>query len=70
MRRSLATIIATAAILLSGLAHADTIYQVKVYRTTADKLITDRRLTCTYGQWSSTTLPNGSTVLSRSKVCQ
>lgn len=70
MRRTLATVIATGAILLSGLAHAEVYYQGRVYQTTADRIIADQRLTCTYGPWSFTTTSDGVTVLTRAKVCK
>jgi hypothetical protein len=66
---SLKAAIAATAILLSGAAHAEVLFRGKVYQTTADRLIAERQLQCTYGEWSLETLPNGSTVLTRSKVC-
>jgi hypothetical protein len=41
----------------------------KPYETTADRIIAERQLQCTYGEWRSETLPNGSTVIIRDKVC-
>lgn len=70
MRRTLATVIATGAILLSGLAHAEVYHQGRVYQTTADRIIVDQRLKCTYGPWSFEQAPNGATILTRAKVCK
>lgn len=69
MKRTIATAIAAAAYLLSTMVHAETLHQGKVYRTTADRIIVEQRLPCTYGRWESRTLPSGATVLTRHKVC-
>lgn len=65
MKRAIATIV----LLLAGSAHAEVLYRGKVYQVTADRIIADRQLQCTYGEWQSETTSNGSTVLTRSKVC-
>jgi hypothetical protein len=48
---------------------ADVLVDGKVYPVTADRIIVERQLQCTYGQWRSETLPNGSTIIIRDKVC-
>lgn len=65
MKRAIATMV----LLLAGSANAEVLYRGKVYQVTADRIIADRQLQCTYGEWQSETLSNGSTVLTRSKVC-
>lgn len=69
MNRSLQAVIAAVALLLTGAAHAEVLYKGKVVRWTADRIIDEQHLPCVYGKWESETLPNGSTVLTRSKVC-
>ncbi len=69
MRASIGAVIATAALLLASMAHAEVLYRGKVVRWTADRIIDEQHLPCVYGPWQSETLPNGSTVLTRSKVC-
>ncbi len=66
----IAVAIAAAAILASALAHADVLHNGKVYRTTADRIISDQQLACSYGPWQQVTLPNGATIISRQKTCQ
>lgn len=65
MKRSIATIV----LLLASSANAEVLYRGKVYQVTADRIIADRQLQCTYGEWQSETTSNGSTVITRSKVC-
>jgi len=55
--------------LLSTTASAEVLYRGKVVRWTADRIIDEQHMPCVYGPWQSETLPNGSTVLTRSKVC-
>jgi hypothetical protein len=57
-----------AALLLAGSARADVYYQGKVYKTTADRIITDRQLACSYGPWRLETR-DGTTIIIRDKVC-
>jgi len=66
---SIKAVVAAAAMLGSGWAHAAALVNGKVYPVTADRIIAERQLQCTYGQWRSETLPNGSTIIIRDKVC-
>ena len=68
-RRNLATVTAVAALLLSGLAQAELIHNGKPRKMVADRIIEREQLVCTYGSWQSETLPNGDTIISRTKVC-
>lgn len=70
MKQVITTAIAGAAFLLAGMVHGETLYRGKVYQTTADRLIVERKLTCSYGPWSIETTADGVTVLSRKKVCK
>jgi len=70
MKSTIATAVAGLAFLLCGMVNAETLHHGKVYQTTADRIIIERRLVCSYGQWQSSTLASGATVLTRSKVCQ
>lgn len=69
MKRTLSAVVATAAILASGLAHAELLHNGKPRKTVADKIIEREQLVCTYGKWESTTQADGSTIISRTKAC-
>lgn len=69
MKRTLSAVIATAAILASGSAHAELMHNGKPRKMVADRIIEREQLVCTYGSWQSETLPNGSTIISRTKTC-
>ncbi len=69
MRHPIATIVATAAILLSGMAHAELLHNGKPRKMIADRIIEREQLVCTYGQWESHTQADGSTIIQRTKVC-
>ncbi len=61
--------IVIALLLLSTTASAETLYNGKVYQVTADRLIAERQLACSYGQWRFETSDDGRTVIIRDKVC-
>lgn len=69
MNRTISAIAMMAAILASGLAHAELMHNGKPRKTVADKIIEREQLVCTYGTWESTTQADGSTIISRTKVC-
>lgn len=69
MKRTLSAVVATAAILASGLANAELMHNGKPRKMVADKIIEREQLVCTYGTWESTTQADGSTIISRTKVC-
>jgi hypothetical protein len=64
-----ASIIIAAILLFAGSAKAEVYYRGKVYQITADRIIAERQLQCSYGPWRSQTEPNGTTVIIRDKVC-
>jgi hypothetical protein len=67
--RSLRAVIAAVALLLSGAAHAEVLYKGKVVQWTADRIIDQQHLPCVYGPIQQDVKPNGTTVITRSKVC-
>lgn len=69
IRQSIAAVVVAAALLVTSVASAEVLYRGKVYRITADTIITDRHMPCTYGRWTFDTLPNGVAVISRTKTC-
>lgn len=52
-------------------AHAETLHRGKVYKTTADQIIAQRQLVCTYAKGSTRveTDSKGRTVVIMGKVC-
>lgn len=57
------------AFLLAVNAHAEVLHNGKVHQTTADKVIAERQLVCTYGKTRFEDLPDGRTVIVMGKVC-
>ena len=57
------------AITFAGTAGADVLVNGKVHRTTADKIVADRQLVCSYGKTRFEALPDGRTVVVMGKVC-
>lgn len=57
--------------LLSSVASAETLHRGKVYKTTADRIVAERQLVCTYAKGSTRveSLPDGRTVVIMGKVC-
>lgn len=55
--------------LLSSVASAETLHRGKVYKTTADRIIADRQLVCSYGKTRFEATPDGRTVIIMGKVC-
>lgn len=57
--------------LLASVASAETLYRGKVYKTTADRIIAERQLVCTYSKGSARVehLPDGRLVVINGKVC-
>lgn len=55
--------------LLSSVASAETLVNGKVYKTTADKIVAERQLVCTYGKTRFESDPKGRTVVIMGKVC-
>ena len=62
-------IMAVAGLLLGATARAEVLHNGKVYQVTADRLIVERQLACSYGQWRFETSDDGRTVIIRDKVC-
>jgi len=64
-------IIATIVLALATSAHAETLHRGKVHKTTADKIIAERQLVCTYAKGSTRVehLPDGRMVVIDGKVC-
>ncbi len=58
-----------AGMFLARAAHADVLVKGKVYKTTADKIIADRQLVCSYAKPRFEALPDGRTVIINGKVC-
>lgn len=54
---------------LQSNAYAETLHNGKVYRTTADRIIAERQLVCSYGKPRFEALPDGRTVVVMGKVC-
>ncbi len=55
--------------LVSSAASAETLHHGKVYRTTADRIVAERQLVCTYGKTRFESDPKGRTVVIMGKVC-
>lgn len=55
--------------LVSSVASAETLHRGKVHQTTADRIIADRQLVCSYGKPRFEALPDGRTVVVMGKVC-
>jgi len=72
--RPILAAIAAAALLACGLAKAETLTcdrkTCKVHQVTADRIIAERQLACTYGKPRFVTAPNGVTVRFNPKVCK
>ncbi len=62
-------IMAAATLLLGATAKAEVLYRGKVYQVTADRLIAERQLACSYGSWRFETSEEGKTIIIRDKVC-
>lgn len=58
-----------AAVLVSSFASAETLRKGKVHQTTADRIIAERQLVCSYGKPRFEALPDGRTVVVMGKVC-
>jgi len=57
--------------LVSSAASAETLHHGKVYKTTADRIVAERQLVCTYAKGSTRveTDSKGRTVVIMGKVC-
>jgi hypothetical protein len=54
---------------LAGSASAEVLHKGKVVQTTADRIVAERQLVCTYGKSRFEALPDGRTVVIMGKVC-
>ncbi len=54
---------------LASNARADVLVNGKVHQTTADKVIAQRQLVCSYGKTRFEATPDGRTVVIMGKVC-
>lgn len=54
---------------LQSHAHAETLHRGKVYKTTADRIIADRQLVCSYAKPRFEALPDGRMVIINGKTC-
>lgn len=61
--------IIVAAVTTASVASAETLHRGKVYKTTADKIIAERQLVCSYAKPRFEALPDGRTVIINGKVC-
>jgi len=50
-------------------AHAETLHRGKVHKTTADRIIAERQLVCSYAKPRFEALPGGRMVVIMGKVC-
>ena len=55
--------------LVSSVANAEVLHKGKVVQTTADRIIAERQLVCSYGKTRFEALPDGRTVIIMGKVC-
>lgn len=55
--------------LLSSVASAETLHRGKVHQTTADRIIAERQLVCSYAKPRFESTPDGRTVIIMGKVC-
>lgn len=58
-----------AAALLSSVASAETLHKGKVHQTTADRIIAERQLVCSYAKPRFEALPDGRMVIINGKTC-
>ncbi len=63
------TRLALALALMSSVASAEVLHKGKVHQTTADKVVAERQLVCSYGKTRFEALPDGRTVVIMGKVC-
>ncbi len=70
-RKGWLSAVVLAAVTFSGVASAETLVNGKVVRTTADKIVAERQLVCTYAKGSTRveTDSKGRTVVIMGKVC-
>ena len=68
---AIALLLVLASMLLSRPARAETLHKGKVYKTTADRIIAERQLVCTYSRGAARVehLPDGRLVVINGKVC-
>jgi hypothetical protein len=64
-KASLVALVLTSA----GVASAETLHRGKVHQTTADRIVAERQLVCSYGKPRFEALPDGRTVVVMGKVC-
>lgn len=50
-------------------ASAETLHKGKVHQTTADRIVAERQLVCSYGKTRFEATPDGRTVIIMGKVC-
>lgn len=63
------SVVASVLLMLGGSAHAETLVNGKVVKVTADKLVAERQLVCTYGKSRFETDAKGNLVVVNGKVC-
>lgn len=63
------SVVASVLVMLGGSAHAETLVNGKVVKVTADKLVAERQLVCTYGKSRFETDAHGRQVVIMGKVC-
>ncbi len=68
-RKGWLSAVVLAAVTFSGVASAETLVNGKVVQTTADKIVAERQLVCTYGKTRFESDPQGRTVVIVGKVC-
>lgn len=69
LRWALTVVSVLALVVVSSPASAETLVNGKVVKTTADKIIAERQLVCTYGKTRFESDPKGRTVVILGKVC-
>lgn len=62
-------VVASMLLAVGGEAHAETLAKGRVHKTTADKLVAERQLVCTYGKTRFETDSSGRQVVIMGKVC-
>lgn len=70
-RKGWLSAVVLAAVTLAGTAGAETLHKGKVHKTTADRIVAERQLVCSYSKGSTRveSLPDGRTVIVMGKVC-
>lgn len=66
---AIALLLVLASMLLARPARAEILHKGKVVQTTADRIVAERQLVCSYAKPRFEALPDGRTVIINGKVC-